>query len=364
MMRTHTVGRFVTLAAALAAMLVARPLSAQSAAGHAPHAAPPAEKTIRTLMSAIPDSVRAAATFSFDTTERLNWFYVPLDRQGLLLSRMTPAARSLVDTLLHSGLSASGFATAKTIMRHEAILNAIEAAGPASGRRFVRDSNKYYLSVFGSPDASDVWGWRVEGHHLSVNYTGVGAAAQVVSPLFMGANPARVLSGPNAGLRILAAEEDVARALVTMLDAKRRAVAVFSDTAFVEVETRNDPKARPLSMEGLRAADMSSAERAQLRTLLDVYANRMSAAARTHAMRDIQDGGFDALRFAWAGSTAVGQAHYYRIHGPTILIEYDNQQTNANHIHTVWRDLRHDFGGDLLATHYKQHKHPQPGSAR
>ncbi|MEO8562361.1 MAG: DUF3500 domain-containing protein [bacterium] len=346
--------------AALAAC-VAAPVAAQSTSGRA--TTMPTERVLRALSRAIPDSTRTVAAFPFDGTERSNWFYIPFDRHGLTLARMSPEARALVDTLLLTGLSPSGFATAKNIMRHEAILHDIEAAGPPSGQRNVRDSSKYYLSLFGAPDESDVWGWRVEGHHLSVNFTGIGGTTQVVSPLFMGANPARVPSGPKAGLRILAAEEDVARALVLMLDERRRRVAIFTDTAFVEVETRNDPKARALSMEGLRAADMSEPERAQLRALIEVYAGRMSAAARTHAMRDIDEGGFGELRFAWAGGTAVGQAHYYRIHGPTILIEYDNQQTNANHIHTVWRDLRHDFGGDLLADHYRTHKHPYQHAA-
>jgi len=169
-----------------------------------------------------------------------------------------------------------------------------------------------------------------------------------------------VPSGPHAGLRILAAEEDLARELVKMLDAKQRAVAIFSDTALVEIETRNDPKARALKAEGLRAADMTAAQRAQLRRLVELYAGRVSASARAHALRDVDDGGFGELRFAWAGGTEVGQAHYYRIHGPTILVEYDNQQTNANHIHTIWRDLRHDFGGDLLSEHYRTHKHANP----
>ncbi|MDB4882999.1 MAG: hypothetical protein JWL95_1765 [Gemmatimonadetes bacterium] len=359
MNRTRSWARLGACAVSLAPLLLSHSLAAQSPASRPT----PAAKVVHTLLGAIPDSTRAVASFPFDSSERSHWFYVPLDRQGLTLARMSPAARALVDTLLLTGLSPSGFATAKNIMRHEAILGALEAAGPPEGRRNVRDSSKYYLSVFGSPDASDVWGWRVEGHHLSVNYTGIGASAQVVSPLFMGANPARVPSGPHAGLRILAAEEDVARALVTMLDDRRRKIAVFSDTAFVEIETRNDPKARPLNAEGLRASDMTAPERAQLRKLIDVYANRMSATARAHAMRDIDDGGFDALRFAWAGSTAVGQAHYYRIHGPTVLIEYDNQQTNANHIHTIWRDLRHDFGGDLLAEHYQKHEHPHQHAA-
>jgi hypothetical protein len=316
----------------------------------------PSERVIHAFARVLPDSTRVDATFAFDTTERSNWFYVPLDRRGLTLARMSPEARALVDTLLLTGLSQTGFTTAKNIMRHEAILHDIEAAGPPAGRRNVRDSSKYYLSLFGSPDASDVWGWRVEGHHLSVNFSGIGGA-QVVSPLFMGANPARVLSGPKAGLRILAAEEDEARKLVQMLDERRRRTAVFSDTAFVEIETRNDPKARALGTEGLRASEMSEPERAQLRRLIEVYAGRMSAPARAHAMRDLEDGGFGELRFAWAGATEVGKAHYYRVHGPTILIEYDNQQSNANHIHTVWRDLRHDFGGDLLGDHYRKHKH-------
>lgn len=355
--------RVVGVAALLCAgPLTAPPLAAQSSAARATE--PSAATAVRSLLRAVPDSVRSVALFPFDSTERSHWFYVPIDRQGLTLARMTPEARALVDTLLLTGLSRTGYATAKNIMRHEAILGAIEALGPPAGRRNVRDSSKYYLSVFGSPDASDVWSWRVEGHHLSVNYTGIGPSAQVVSPLFMGANPARVPDGPHAGLRILAAEEDVARALVTMLDEKRRRIAVFSDTAFVEIETRNDPRARPLTMEGLRASEMTPAEQAQLHKLVDVYANRMSPAARAHAMHDIDDGGFGALRFAWAGGTAVGQAHYYRIHGPTILIEYDNQQSNANHIHTVWRDLRHDFGGDLLAEHYRKHKHPHQDSTR
>jgi hypothetical protein len=314
----------------------------------------------RAALRSLADSVRAGATFSFDSTERSNWYYIPLDRKGVTLARMAAEARARVDSLLLTGLSPRGFATAKSIMRHESILHDIEAAGPPEQRRFVRDSNKYYLSVFGDPDSSDVWGWRVEGHHLSVNYTAIGRSVQVVSPVFFGANPAKVPSGPHAGMRILAAEEDLARELVKMLDAKQRAVAVFSDTALVEIETRNDPKARALKAEGLRATDMTPSQRAQLRRLLDHYAGRISASARAHAMRDVEDGGFGELRFAWAGSTEVGQAHYYRIHGPTILVEYDNQQNNANHIHTVWRDLRHDFGGDLLAEHYKAHQHVHP----
>ena len=337
-----------------------RPAFSQAAATGERGSETRAARATRAALRTLPDSTRPVATFSFDTTERSNWFFTPVDRKGLTLSRMSFEARALIDSLLLTGLSPRGFGTAKRIIRHEAILHDIEAAGPPEQRRWVRDSNRYYLSVFGEPNASTPWGWRVEGHHLSVNYTELGRTGHVVSPVFFGANPARVPSGPQAGLRILAAEEDLARDLVKMLDPTQRKVAIISDTAYVEIETRNDPKARPLRAEGMRAADMTSAQRGQLRRIVEHYAGRVTEAARAHAMRDLEQGGFGELRFAWAGSTEVGQAHYYRIHGPTILIEYDNQQNNANHIHTVWRDLRHDFGGDLLAEHYKKHKHPTP----
>jgi len=358
MTHLNLVRRTGIVALVAAAIAPTGALVAQAAAtrGETTAAVVAARAALRTLA----DSLRPAATFRFDSSERSHWFYVPLDRKGVTLGQMTAEARARVDSLLLTGLSTSGFATARGIMRHEAILHDIEAAGPPEGRRNVRDSSKYYLSVFGEPNAALPWGWRVEGHHLSVNYTGIGRSVQVVSPVFFGANPARVPSGPHAGLRILAAEEDLARELVKMFDDRQRAIAIFSDTALVEIETRNDPKARALKTEGLRAADMTERQRAQLRRLVEHYAGRVSTAARAHALRDIEEGGFGELRFAWAGGTEVGQAHYYRIHGPTILVEYDSQQTNANHIHTVWRDLRHDFGGDLLAEHYRTHKHANP----
>ena len=348
------------VAVALLLVLTASPEPAFAQAAGERRAGTPAARAVQAALRAIPDSTRSVATFSFDTTERTNWYFTPVDRKGLTLERMTAEARARVDSLLLTALSPRGFATAKDIIRHESILHAIEAAGPPEMRRWVRDSNRYYLSVFGEPNASAAWGWRVEGHHLSVNYTELGGSGHVISPVFFGANPARVPSGPKAGLRILAAEEDLARALVTMLDDRQRRVAIFSDTAYAEIETRNDPKARALKTEGVRAADMTAAQRAQLRRLVEHYAGRVTAAARAHAMRDLEEGGFGELRFAWAGSTEVGKAHYYRVHGPTVLIEYDNQQNNANHIHTVWRDLRHDFGGDLLAEHYRKHKHAKP----
>jgi hypothetical protein len=157
-------------------------------------------------------------------------------------------------------------------------------------------------------------------------------------------------------LRILAEEEDLARALIRMLPNERRARAMLSEQAFADIVTRNDPKVRSLEMEGLPAREMNELEQTQLRRLLHVYTDRMTESAAKDQLDRIEHAGFGNLHFGWAGSLEPGKPHYYRIHGPTVLVEYDNTQNNANHVHTVWRDLERDFGGDLLRAHYTQHR--------
>ena len=315
----------------------------------------------RTFVASLPDSTRSIAFRHFDDPDRTRWFYIPTEqipngRMGLTIKRMAPRERDAAFNLLATALSESGYRTARAIMANETTLGALEASVP--GSHLIRDPERYFVTVFDTAAGAEPWGWRVEGHHLSVNVTGVGVGGPyVVAPLFMGANPHRIPSGPNAGSRVLAAEEDVARTLLGSLAADQRARAVVSDTTYGEIRTRNDPRARALAREGLPASAMTDAQQATLRQLLSVYSNRLSpASARTQWQR-IDAAGFGNVHFAWAGSSLRGKAHYYRIHGPTLLVEYDNTQTNANHSHTVWRDLEHDFGGDLLRAHYQAHKH-------
>ena len=317
---------------------------------------PSSVEAARALLATLTDSGRTAAFLPFDSVGRRAWNYVPMVRTGLPLGAMSPLQRGLVDALLASALGPTGLATARRIVQHESILRALEqAAGRTDYER--RDPTRYYTAIFGRPAGDSVWGWRFEGHHLSVNVTEVPGEAAIVAPLFMGANPARVPSGPAAGLRILAAEEDVARELMRMLSPERRRRAIVSDTTYGEILTRNDPRARALKEEGLTAAEMSAEEQRVLRRLIDVYAQRFTPRASRDQLARIERAGFGRLRFVWAGSVEIGKAHYYRIHGPTVLIEYDNTQTDANHIHTVWRDLERDFGGDVLKAHYAKHKH-------
>ena len=317
-------------------------------------------RAARTFVAGLPDSLRAVALRPFGDVDRTRWFYVPTDivpqgRVGLTLSRMNAPQRDAAFQLLGTALSPSGYRTAQAIMANEPTLRQIEQA--AGTLRLIRDPERYFVTVFDTSVGAEPWGWRFEGHHLSVNVTGAGAQTPVVAPLFMGANPHRIPSGPRVGARLLAAEEDSARALLGMLTPSQRATAIVSDTTYGEIRSRNDPKVNPLSQEGIAASEMTPSQQATLRNLVAVYANRMEPASAREQLRRIEAAGFGRLRFVWAGSSQVGKAHYYRIHGPTVLVEYDNSQNAANHSHTVWRDLENDFGGDLLRKHYEVHRH-------
>ncbi|MES2523044.1 MAG: DUF3500 domain-containing protein [Gemmatimonadota bacterium] len=317
--------------------------------------AAPAQAFLSTLTA----RQRSSASFAFDDPERGRWAYVPQARKGLPLGDMNDGQRAGAFALLGTGLSTRGTALARGVIELEGILGELEGF-PWVPRR---DPELYYMSLFVGPDApqstpaTQPWGWRFEGHHLSVNVTELGPHGQVVAPLFMGANPARIPSGPKQGQRLLAGEEDQGFALLGMFDAGQRTRVVIAAQPFGDIVTRSDPVVRSMAFAGLPAADMTADQQAQLRRLLELYAGRMSDSAASQQLRRIEEAGFARLHFAWAGGSGPGQPHYYRIHGPTVLVEYDNSQGGANHIHTVWRDLESDFGGDLLRKHYARQPH-------
>jgi len=312
--------------------------------------------TAQSFLSTLNDRERAVASFPFDDPERNKWAYVPQSRSGLALGAMNEGQRAAAFALVGTGLSEHGTRLAHGIIELEGILREIEGAmSSLVGPR--RDPDLYYLSLFVGPGGAHPWGWRFEGHHLSVNVTDLGAHGQVVAPLFMGANPARVPSGPREGLRLLSAEEDLAFELLNMLDPRQRARATIAPRTFGDIVTRSDPTVKPMKLAGLPAAEMTMDQQRQLRRLLAVYTGRMADSSARGQLQRIDDAGFGRLHFAWAGAHQPRQPHYYRIHGPTVLVEYDNSQSGANHIHTVWRDLENDFGGDLLKRHYGQQPH-------
>jgi len=273
-----------------------------------------------------------------------------MTRGGVSLLSLDDRQSELLGPLLATALSPEGLLEARGVMKHENILRRVETeAGVADVAR--RDPGHYYSAVFGQPSGASPWAWRFEGHHLSINVTQLPGQAPIVAPVFVGANPARVLTGPQTGFRLLAQEEDLGRDLVASLSAANRQAAMLRDVAFSEIVTGNDPKVRPLALEGLAAGSMSPEEKGRLRALIELYVGRVNPAAAKDALARLDRAGFEQVRFGWAGSIESGEKHYYRVHGPTLLIEYDNTQNDANHIHTVYRDLDRDFGGDVLRAH-------------
>jgi hypothetical protein len=301
-------------------------------------------------LAALGADARRRALFAFGDTERLNWGYVPRRREGLAFKDMTAPARAAAHELMKASLSAVGYAKAGNVIRLEGVLRQLETFGA-----LMRDPDNYAVSVFGPPAVAAPWGWRLEGHHLSLNFTLVPAKPVAVTPAFLGANPAEVRSGPLEGLRTLAQEEDLARALAQGLDAAQRRRMVIAAQSLGDIVSgpgRGESLAAPA---GVPAADLAPAQRELLGRLIEAYARNMRAEIADDELRRLREAGLERVHFAWAGPVDAG-AHYYRIHGPTLLIELDNTQNEANHIHSVWHDPRNDFGADLLRAHY-QHGH-------
>lgn len=328
-------------------VFAAAPVLAQDGALSAPSMAKAADAFLATLE----EDEREVAVFSFEDEERYNFHYTPVERMGLPLKDMSLEQRRAVHALLRTALSARGYLKATSVMQLEQVLHEIEQPG------WVRDRALYYLSVFGTPAEGEPWGWRFEGHHLSLNYTSVTNEVTATTPAFFGANPAEVRTGPTAGLRVLGAEEDLGRRLVMELDERQRTTAIITDSAPREIITRNDREVTLQSFEGLPASDMSQAQRELLREVVLQYTHNMRPDLADGQMKKIEEAGFENLHFAWAGGLNPGEEHYYRVHGPTVLIEFDNTQGDGNHVHSVWRDLTDDFGEDLLLRHYEEHAH-------
>jgi len=329
-------------------------LSATYAADRSPAAMAAAATTF--LNTLTPEQKKVAA-FAFDnTTEREHFGFVPSEmfpRNGLTIGTMTEPQRKAAHALLQSGLSQRGYMTATAIMELEVLLNEIEN-GPGSKpqqRPLERNPVKYYVSVFGTPSVKGTWGWRVEGHHVSLNFTIVNGTMVSTTPHFFGSNPAEVRTGPKKGLRILGYEEDPGRELVLALDAAQRAKAVINTTAPNEIVTRNDVNIKPLEPTGISAAELQPKQRELLMQVIDAYTSTMAPDLAADRMTSLKKAGLEKIAFAWAGEFERGKKHYYRLQGPTFLIEFDNTQNDGNHVHSVWRDFTGDFGRDLLREH-------------
>jgi hypothetical protein len=308
------------------------------------------------FLATLDPAQKTAASFAFTDDERENWFYTPVPRKGLAYFSMTDAQRAAAVALLKTGLSAKGIAKVEGIRALESVLYDIEGdAGkkPDGDGKPHRFPDRYLLTIFGTPSATEPWGWRFEGHHISQNWTVVSGSALASSPQFFGSNPAEVRTGPKTGTRVLAAEEDLARTLLTSLDEKQRQAAMVDPKAPGDVLTTNTHKAERLPDVGVAYNDLTKGQQQALWKLIEEYAFAQAPSLGQARIADIKKDGVDKIHFAWMGVADKGGPHYYRVQGAGFAIEYDNTQNNANHIHAVWRDYDGDFGRDILAEHYK-----------
>ena len=303
---------------------------------------------------------RRRAVFNAGNEERLNWDYRPVPRRGLPFSEMDSSQQQRALALLASGLSRGGNITALNIMSLEKVLGDLEG----SSGHHARSPERYFVTIFGDPSSDRAWGWRLEGHHLSVNFLVVDSCQIACSPNFFGANPASVPDGPLQGFRTLPQEEDVARQLLATLNESQLDLAVINETAPSDIITGWNPRMRLDDPAGVAVSALKVHQQQLLLKLIGVYLGRMAPQLADNQMDAIDRQGLGSIHFAWAGSKQPGGPHYYRLHGPSFLVEYDNTQNNANHIHSVWRDIRRDWGDDLLREHYARihnvnvHQHP------
>ncbi|HEV3144096.1 MAG TPA: DUF3500 domain-containing protein [Gemmataceae bacterium] len=292
---------------------------------------------------------KAKATFPFDSPERTRWFFVPRQddkgqptRKGLRLEEMNEKQKEAVLALLKTGTSESGYKQAIMIMSLEAILNELEKPNG----KMVRNTGWYFVTIFGTPAKTGKWGWRIEGHHLSLNFTIVDGQVQSATPAFFGANPAEVKAGPKQGLRTLPEADDLPKALVKSLTDEQKTVAL-QNKPFPEIEANTSAKVgEPM---GLAAEKMTDEQKQILRKLVQAYCQRMPNAIGDAQLKMVDDGGFDKIHFAYQGGLADGEKHTYRVQGPSFVIEFLNEQADsagnqANHIHSAWRELPSDFG--------------------
>jgi hypothetical protein len=311
------------------------------------HSASVMADAAKAFLASLTSQQRAQATFQFQDDERLDWHYIPKPRKGLALRDMTSEQKQLAHALLAAGLSQQGYIKAVSIMSLDEVLKLLEG-----GKGPQRDPEGYFFTVFGDPSAAGTWGYRVEGHHLSQNFTIVNGKLQG-APSFFGTNPAQILEGQRKGLRVLAREEDLGRQLVKSLNADQQKTAVISKDAPKEILTEASRKAALSGQpSGLIASRMNASQRAIFQSLLDEYCQNMTDQIDQTREEQIKKAG-DNIYFAWAGGEEPGEGHYYRIQTASFLVEFDDTQDHANHIHSVWRDFNGDFGQDLLKEHYQ-----------
>ena len=311
-------------------------------------------KKANIFLNTLSTELRTQAQFAFGDAERLNWNFVPIARKGPSFRDFDEKQKNAAISLLRSSLSDQGYQKVNGIIELETVLKALEKRTPADN---YRDPLNYHISIFGEPSSSKEWGWRFEGHHISLNFSSLKGVLVSSTPSFLGSNPGIVPSGDKKGTEILKKEMELGFLLLNSLDEGQLKRTIFAEKAPSEIITGNSRKASLLSPSGIKFRELNAGQKKIFVQLLDVYIRNYASEFSEKFLSGIKKNGLDELHFSWAGSLKPGSGHYYRIQGRALLIEYDNTQNNANHVHTVVRDLSNDFGEDVLKGHYQKQDH-------
>ncbi len=314
---------------------------------------PSNEELAQRFLNALNTEQKAKTLLNFDHDSKSNWHYFPatmFERAGISLAELNEEQKDALFNLLKSSLSKSGYDKTLKIIDLENVLAEL------SGNSTMRDPEKYYAAFYGDPTKDKIWSWSFEGHHLSLNFT-IDDKEVSIAPRFMGANPATILSGPRKGERTLSQEEDLGFELINSFNAEQKQMALLDQEAFPDIITKNDKEVDPLKPVGIRYKNLQLDQQSKLLDLIDVYLSNMPENLAKQRMENLKKEELDEITFGWAGATESGIGHYYRVQGKTFLIEFDNTQNKANHIHSVWRDFDGDFGRDLIKEHYHNSNH-------
>lgn len=342
MKMTYTIARMIAFLVFVASM-TSTALIADTASADMAEAA-------KSFLASLNKEQKAKAAYPFNE-DRKDWHFIPKDREAVFLGEMSEDQKELVYKLLRAGLSVQGVETVDSVRGLESVLQLIE--GP--NRQFPRDPDHYHVWIFGKP-GDEAWGWRFEGHHISLSATVVGDEVSM-SPMFFGANPAEVKEGPRKGFRALPREEDSVFKLMRSLNEEQTRKAVFNNKAPNDILSFVDRKAQPLPIEGLPASEMSAEQLELLKDVVDAFILKYKAEVYEDAIALVEKGGWGNATFGWAGPVERFQGNYYFVQGPDFLLEYDNTQNQNNHIHAVWREFDGDFGEDILQKHHRDHSH-------
>ena len=307
------------------------------------------------LLNSLSDSQKKVVSFTFDDPAKTRWHFLPhssFKREGLPLSDMTPRQIKKTYALLEAYLSVNGYEQMEQIINLENYLALVENSP------FVRDPTKYYMAVYGKPEKDSIWAWSFEGHHVSLNFT-INSNDVSFAPSFWGSNPGIVPDGPEKGKIVLKKDHDWGLKLVQSLSPEQLEQALVSSQTYGEILTMNQSSVKFIPNKGIKYKQLDKSQKKQLKEIIYLHLDRMEKIVSQNARKKLKNEKWNNITFSWAGEMKKLTPHYYRIQGKSFLIEYDNSQNKANHIHVVWREFQGDFGRDLIGEHYFREKHKE-----